>query len=209
MRGSYLTSASRTRCTTSAMVRALFGANTRSWMPQPKSGSIGRSPGAVARISRIDSSMRCSSRACAIRPFGVTCSGNFQPMPRKRRSGACVSMGASREPDFGAAADGRVAGCARSRRRRRSRRVCAGRRRQMDFARSTAAAPLRERVAARVAIRDLDLEARQRADFDVARGLHRSRSSACMRALCAASGLVSGVSNVDGVAAVRGRRRRR
>src|SRR5260370_30331214 len=53
-------------------------------MPQPKSGRITRSPGAVARMMRIDSLMSCSYSLMAMRPFiGFTPTGNFQPRPRK------------------------------------------------------------------------------------------------------------------------------
>src|SRR6266545_6695431 len=61
-------------------------------MPHPNSGSMRRSPLLVDRMRNIDSSIRCSYLACAMLPVGVTCNGNFQPMPRKSRLGLAIGQ---------------------------------------------------------------------------------------------------------------------
>src|SRR5262249_36718408 len=67
-------------------VAASFGANTNSWIPQPKSGRITRSPFVVRRMIRIDCLMLSSYSARAKRFFVVSLSsiatGNCQPTPR-------------------------------------------------------------------------------------------------------------------------------
>ncbi|CAM5683290.1 hypothetical protein SVIOM342S_05439 [Streptomyces violaceorubidus] len=50
-------------------------------MAQPNSGRIGRSPGAVARMSRMASSTSCSPLTRAIPPVGPIRRGNDQPEP--------------------------------------------------------------------------------------------------------------------------------
>ena len=168
-------------------------------MPQPKSGSIGRSPGAVAKINRIDSSTRCSARAWAILPFGVTCSGNFQPMPRKRRSGDCVSSLSSGEQSL-----------VPLRQARRTRGICKSR---IRHAGRTPASDGVWRSALRYwqALpgvrngRSPDLEGRLRADFDVAGGLHRialEEQAHFVRGIRLCVGRVE----LHGVAGIRGRR---
>jgi hypothetical protein len=52
-------------------------------MPQPNSGRINRSPGAVERRIQIDSLMSCSISDMATRPVVVSIrTGNFHPRPR-------------------------------------------------------------------------------------------------------------------------------
>jgi len=60
MRGSHSVSASRTWKATSPSVAVLIGAKTYWWIPQPKRGSVRRSPGAVPRTIQIASAMSCS-----------------------------------------------------------------------------------------------------------------------------------------------------
>ena len=54
MRGSQTASALRTARVIAVAVAVSFTPKTRSWMPQPKSGRITRSPGDVLRIVQID-----------------------------------------------------------------------------------------------------------------------------------------------------------
>src|SRR5215217_5637798 len=90
-RGSHQPIASKTYCATCPWVSALFGANTRSWMPHPNCGRIWRSPLAVPRMMRIASSMSVFCRERAMPPLGLMRSGKAQPLPRKSPSGICNS----------------------------------------------------------------------------------------------------------------------
>src|SRR5215207_8956509 len=81
IRGSQRTSASRIACSMLPIVFASIESNTKSCTPQPNSGRIGRSPGAVPRMSWIACSMSCSSLASAIWPRRSTCSGKARPDP--------------------------------------------------------------------------------------------------------------------------------
>lgn len=81
MRGSQRSRLTYTSCWMRPAVCSLTGANTRSWIAQPKSGRIGRSPGAVDRTSRIASSTSRSPLTRAIPPVGPMRSGNDQPDP--------------------------------------------------------------------------------------------------------------------------------
>src|SRR5882672_4841712 len=91
MRYSCLASASSTWCATSVWVAVLFGAKTKSWMRQPHSGRICRSPSAVPMMMRTDSSMLVSYRLSWTAPFGPTEKGNLKPTPRKLVIGFRVS----------------------------------------------------------------------------------------------------------------------
>src|SRR6266540_3194462 len=62
-------------------VVASMGANTWSWMAQPNSGRIGRSPGAVPRISRIASSISRTRSTMAMLPVASVRTGKAQPRP--------------------------------------------------------------------------------------------------------------------------------
>src|SRR6478735_3726615 len=79
--GSQRASASRMACSMLPMVFASIESNTKSCTPQPNSGRMGRSPGAVPRMSWIACSMSCSSLASAICPRRSTCSGKARPDP--------------------------------------------------------------------------------------------------------------------------------
>jgi hypothetical protein len=81
MRGSQRASELCTSKAARPAVRALAGANTRSWMPQPNSGRMGRSPNAVPRISRIDSRISACSVTSATDPVGSMRTGNARPEP--------------------------------------------------------------------------------------------------------------------------------
>ena len=60
------------------------GANTSSWIAQPNSGRIGRSPGAVPRMIRMLCSMRSWPALSAMWWVPcVTCTGYVQPAPMK------------------------------------------------------------------------------------------------------------------------------
>src|SRR5438552_5592631 len=83
MRCSYLARASSTWCPTSVCVEVLLGAKTKSWMRQPQSGRICRSPRAVPMMTRTDSSMFCSYLESWMPPLGPTEKGNLKPTPRK------------------------------------------------------------------------------------------------------------------------------
>src|SRR5581483_3361078 len=84
MRGSQVASASRTARVTAVPVAALLTPKTRSWMPQPKSGRITRSPGEVARIVQIDCrTLSSPSSVSSIWPPPSRPTGKFHPRPRK------------------------------------------------------------------------------------------------------------------------------
>src|SRR5438132_13793555 len=83
MRCSCLASASSTWWPTSVWVEVLLGAKTKSWMRQPQSGRICRSPRAVPMMMRTDSSMFCSYLESWMPPEGPTEKGNLKPTPRK------------------------------------------------------------------------------------------------------------------------------
>src|SRR5919202_4755752 len=82
IRGSQRLSAPRTASSMSLVVWASTASNTKSWTPQPNSGRIGRSPGAVSRINPIACSMSVASPTMARRPRWSTPSGNASPRPR-------------------------------------------------------------------------------------------------------------------------------
>src|SRR6266511_1262903 len=84
-RGSHRPTASRTACTISPRVFGSTGANSRSQIPQPKSGRMTRSPGAVDRIRRRAAST--SSDIMAMPPLGPPPIGKAHPRPTKSRSG--------------------------------------------------------------------------------------------------------------------------
>src|SRR3954447_4101426 len=81
IRGSHWLSATRTSPAIKFAVSLSAAANMKSWIRQPNSGRIGRSPGVVPRISRIASSLSCSRETSAIPPVESTRSGNAQPRP--------------------------------------------------------------------------------------------------------------------------------
>ncbi len=81
MRGSQRLSAERIASSMRPTVPASMVSKTKSCTPQPNSGRIGRSPGAVPRISWIAWSMSCSSRASAMPPRRSTWRGNARPEP--------------------------------------------------------------------------------------------------------------------------------
>ena len=150
---------------------ALLGANTRSWMPQPKSGSIGRSPrrrGEDQQDRFLDALLGSGLRDPPVRRHLE------RELPADAEEATVGSLRLHRGPhasqDFGAAAGGRVED-APGLDVAVDHDTLAGRGRQMDF-------PVRlqqhlgKRITGGIAICDLDLEARQRADLDVARGLH-------------------------------------
>src|SRR5262245_54509111 len=87
IRGSHRSSDSRTSYEIRPAVAASAGAKTRSWMAQPNAGRIGRSPGAVARISRMLSATSRSPPTIPIEPVGSVRSGNAQPVPMNSSSG--------------------------------------------------------------------------------------------------------------------------
>src|SRR5687768_1701472 len=68
-------------------------------MPQPKSGSITRSPGAVLRMIQTASSMSCSARAYVSRPRASGWIGKRHPWPRKGRSCMRRSLLAGQDVD--------------------------------------------------------------------------------------------------------------
>src|SRR5690606_19529478 len=76
----------------SPAVVGLLGANTSSWMSQPKSSRLIRSPGAVPRMMKIDSRMFSSWADVAMPPVRLTATGNRQPRPRKSRRVAMVPL---------------------------------------------------------------------------------------------------------------------
>lgn len=85
--GSHKTNAWRTSCAMRPAVVALLTAKTRSWMPQPKSGRIMRSPLAVPRTIQMAWRMLSSRRATAICCVASSVwTGNCQPTPRKSLS---------------------------------------------------------------------------------------------------------------------------
>src|SRR5215469_18935462 len=85
IRGSYRTSATVTWCAISARVAAV-SLSKRSWCaPQPNSGSITRSPGAVESTIQIDSAISRSPDDQERPPEGLTDNGNRHPVPRKSR----------------------------------------------------------------------------------------------------------------------------
>src|SRR3984957_20299541 len=91
MRGSQVASASRTARVTAVPVAWLLTPKTRSWMPQPKSGRIIRSPGEVARIVQIDwRTLSSPSDVSPIWPPPSRPTGKFQPRPRK--SGSAIGQ---------------------------------------------------------------------------------------------------------------------
>src|SRR5713226_2461266 len=83
MRNANLASASSTWWATSVCVEVLLGAKTKSWMRQPHSGSICRSPSAVPMTMRTDSSMLLSYLLSWMPPFEPTVNGMLKPTPRK------------------------------------------------------------------------------------------------------------------------------
>src|SRR4051794_25457630 len=91
IRGSQRASASRIACSMLPIVLASIESKTKSCTPQPNSGRIGRSPGAVPRMSWIACSMSCSSRASAIPPRRSTASGKASPEPMISDTGKTLS----------------------------------------------------------------------------------------------------------------------
>src|ERR1700682_677388 len=83
IRYSCFASASSTWCATRVCVEVLLGAKTKSWMRQPQSGRICRSPSAVPMMIRTDSSMLVSYRLAWMPPRGPPEKGKLKPMPRK------------------------------------------------------------------------------------------------------------------------------
>src|SRR5438105_2586264 len=102
MRNSCLASASSTWWPTSVWVEVLLGAKTKSWMRQPHSGRICRSPRAVPMMMRTDSSMLLSYLLSWTPPLGPTEKGNLKPTPRKllMPCSRCPSGLCSRDSDF-------------------------------------------------------------------------------------------------------------
>src|SRR3954451_24139 len=81
IRGSHRRSAARTSAAMALAVSLSADANRESWMRQPNSGRIARSPGDVPRISRMASSISCSRDTRAMPPVASTRSGKAQPRP--------------------------------------------------------------------------------------------------------------------------------
>jgi hypothetical protein len=71
-------------------VLALATANVNSWMSQPKSGLITRSPLDVPRIIKIDSLILSSALVVATPPRSSVAGGNFQPRPKKSELMRCL-----------------------------------------------------------------------------------------------------------------------
>src|SRR6185312_4646261 len=82
------------------MIAASTASNTTSWTAHPNSGRIGRSPGAVPRISPIACSMSSSARASAIPPRWSTPSGKESPEPRMSDTRHHLSEGDHRAADL-------------------------------------------------------------------------------------------------------------
>src|SRR5690349_7889246 len=70
-------------------VSASIVSNTRSWISQPNSGRIGRSPGAVPRITVSACSMSSRPPTSASAPRWLTVSGNAKPEPRMSDFATC------------------------------------------------------------------------------------------------------------------------
>src|SRR5262245_5142844 len=68
----------------------------RSWMRQPKSGRLTRSPGAVPRITKIDSRTFSSYADADTPPVRLTATGKRHPLPRNSRLGAITTLRAER-----------------------------------------------------------------------------------------------------------------
>src|SRR5919202_2249976 len=104
-RGSQRSSAWRTSVSMRPTVAASIVSKTKSCTPQPNSGRIGRSPGAVLRISSIAWSMSCSPLASAMPPRRSTGFGKARPEPRSSviaRPTLSDQRGASTEVDHAA-----------------------------------------------------------------------------------------------------------
>src|SRR5262245_24948634 len=65
---------------------SVFGANMRSWMRQPKSGRLRRSPGAVPRMTKMDWRTFSSRAELLTPPLRLIDTGKRRPLPRKSRS---------------------------------------------------------------------------------------------------------------------------
>src|SRR6185312_10175368 len=96
IRGSHISNAYRTSEAIAPAVDALIGANTCSWTRHPNSGRIGRSPGAVARISLIASSISRSRTTRATPPVASVASGKAHPAPTKSIPAMSVSRRSAR-----------------------------------------------------------------------------------------------------------------
>src|SRR5690348_9469273 len=81
IRGSQRRSADRTSAPMAFAVSLSADANRYSWIRQPNSGRMGRSPGEVPRIRRIASSISRSRDTRAMPPVASTRSGKAQPRP--------------------------------------------------------------------------------------------------------------------------------
>jgi hypothetical protein len=68
MRASYLVIASKTAVSTRVSIAVSMTSKARSWIPQPNSGRITRSPRAVSRMIMIDWRMSASYSAMATLP---------------------------------------------------------------------------------------------------------------------------------------------
>src|SRR6056297_1014703 len=90
IRGSHRDIASRTASSISASVLALIGSNSRFQMRQPKAGRMGRSPGAVERITFIAFSTSAVPLDSAIDPLASTRRGNENPWPMN--DGSCSPL---------------------------------------------------------------------------------------------------------------------
>src|SRR6185437_5289885 len=81
IRGSHRASAVWMAASTWPMSSASMLSKMKSWTAQPNSGRIGRSPGAVPRMSRIACSMSVTPWASASTPRWSACSGKESPDP--------------------------------------------------------------------------------------------------------------------------------
>src|SRR5262249_8998492 len=112
--GSQRSSASRMSTSIFASVEASMFAKTWLWIPQPNSGRIGRSPGAVPRMTSIASCTSGSPVESASPPSRSTLSGNAIPVAMMsligRRSSEADLGSRDRDHAGGAEADlGRAA----------------------------------------------------------------------------------------------------
>src|ERR1700759_1980498 len=85
-------------------VSASIVSNTRSWIAHPNSGRIGRSPGAVPRITPSACSMSSRPPTSASAPRWSTGSGNAKPEPRMSEVATCSPERDHRSADLNACA---------------------------------------------------------------------------------------------------------
>jgi hypothetical protein len=84
--------ACRTACFISPSVFAFIGSKTSSWMRQPNSGRIRRSPGAVIRISCTEESRSATPLVRLIDPLWSTRIGQAKPRPMKSTTSRTVAV---------------------------------------------------------------------------------------------------------------------